>query len=382
MRKKLTGGKDRELYWDADIRGLALQVTKRGHKSFVVSYRSHRVARRMLLQNCQTLDAARRAARVVLGKVAERQDPLAERRREELTRANTFFSVAQLYLKQEGPALRSLKARRRMLDRHIFPRLGKIPVDEIRRSDVAQLLADISENTGAPMAGQVLATLRKIMNWHACRSDSFRTPIVPGLLKGKPASRERTLTDDVIRSVWKAADELGTPFGRLTQYILLTGTRRCEASDLRRSEIDGNVWLIPASRYKTGKDHVIPLSRAAIEILDKLPKIGPGDFVFTTSGTRPISGFSRLKASFDEVCDVSNWTIHDLRRTSRTLMSRAKVPVDIAERCLGHTMETIRETYDRYSYLDEKRLAFESLASLIARIVDPQPNIVPLRAAE
>ena len=104
-----------------------------------------------------------------------------------------------------------------------------------------------------------------------------------------------------------------------------------------------------------------------------------GDFVFTTDGKTPIAGFSRFKLEFDEACGVSDYVLHDLRRTSRSLMSRAGVDADIAERCLGHAIPGVRGVYDRHEYHAEKARAYEALAAQIDRIVRPRANVVGLR---
>jgi len=159
---------------------------------------------------------------------------------------------------------------------------------------------------------------------------------------------------------------------------VLTAARRNEAARMARSELSGAEWIIPQARCKTGMDLLLPLSPAALRILELTPKIGRS-YVFTHDGQRPLSGFSVLKAKFDAQCGVKDWTIHDLRRTARSLMSRAGVSSDHAERCLGHVMSGVRGTYDRYAYADEKRRAFEALAGIIERIVEPQANVTPLR---
>jgi len=92
-----------------------------------------------------------------------------------------------------------------------------------------------------------------------------------------------------------------------------------------------------------------------------------------------MGGIAELKAALNYASGVTGWTLHDLRRTARSLMSRAGVPSDHAERCLGHVIGGVRGTYDRHAYAEEKRQAYEELASSIAGIVDPQPNVVPLR---
>ena len=128
-------------------------------------------------------------------------------------------------------------------------------------------------------------------------------------------------------------------------------------------------------------------------MLDAVPKVGRSGYVFTTDGNNPIAGFSKFKRSFDakvlaelrkqdpEAKPLPNWTLHDLRRTARSLMSRAGVPSDHAELCLGHVISGVRGVYDRHGFFEEKRQAFEVLAAQIERVLNPQPNVVPLRRA-
>ena len=143
----------------------------------------------------------------------------------------------------------------------------------------------------------------------------------------------------------------------------------------------GTVWTIPGSRYKSGKDVVIPLSAAAQEIIAAQPVLG--DFVFTTNGSRPLGDFDGRKADLDKIAGLDGYVLHDLRRTSRTLLSRAGISADIAEMCLGHALGGVRGTYDRFAYLDQKREAFEALAALIERIVHPPGDVVvPIAGAK
>jgi integrase len=265
----------------------------------------------------------------------------------------------------------------------VYPRLGDKPIAEIKRSEIVKLLLDkIEDDNGPVMADRTLSIVRKIMNWHASRSDEFRSPIVRGMARTKPKerARERTLTDDELRVIWAAASEARGPFGHYLQFLLLTATRRNEAARVRRSEIAGSEWTIPGARYKTGKDHLIPLSQAAQAVLATLPSEG---FLFsTTGGEKPITAFWKFKETFDKIVPLSRWTLHDLRRTARSLMSRAGVASDHAERCLGHVIGGVRGVYDRHEFREEKRQGFEALASLVEKIVNPQPNIVPLRGGQ
>jgi integrase len=273
--------------------------------------------------------------------------------------------------------------RQAVLERLVYPKLGARPIDEIKRSDIVRLLDRIDDERGPVAADQALAFIRRIMSWHASRSDEFRSPIVRGMARTKPRerARSRVLTDDELRAVWTAAEASTSLVGPFVQFLLLTACRRTEASHMARNELEGAVWTIPPAKYKTGLEMVLPLSPLAGNALARLPKIGEGKYVLTTDGERPFSGYSKAKAQFDMACGVTGWTLHDLRRTARSLMSRAGVNADIAERCLGHVISGVRGTYDRHAYFDEKKRAFEALASLVERIVNPPAdNVVELRS--
>jgi integrase len=215
--------------------------------------------------------------------------------------------------------------------------------------------------------------------------------------KPKARARKRILADDEIRDVWKALDTADVPtcYPAYVRALLLTATRRNDVAGMNSAELEGDRWIIPGGRYKTKLDHVVPLTAQAKALIGGKPEGFKGNawFVFSTSGgERPFSGFSKAKASLDaEITKrreaegrepMPHWTLHDLRRTARSLMSRAKVPADHAERVLGHVIGGVRETYDRYEYLDEKRDGLETLARQIDWIVHRRIISVTRREAE
>jgi integrase len=254
----------------------------------------------------------------------------------------------------------------------VLPAIGNLGIYDVRRSDVAAMLDDIADNSGPVMADRVLGYARKAFNWFAARDDRFVPPIVKGMARVKPKerARDRVLTDDEIRLIWQNASG---EFGRFVKFLLLTGARRNEAAQMERKELSGGNWTLPAVRNKTKVDLVRPLAKTAQELVN-----GDGRWIFTTDGKSPISGFSKFKRQLDRASGTADWTVHDLRRTARSLMSRAGVDSDHAERCLGHVIPGVRGVYDRHSFESEMRKAYEALDKLIARILKPANNVTDL----
>jgi integrase len=364
-------GKERTVYWDVALPSFGLMVTERGAKSWVLQYRNGQVSRRYTINSVLGLEDARREARAILGEVARGHDPVLERRKATEAGRNTLRAICERYLVREGGKLRTTAKRQANLERLVYPVLGDRHIDQIKRSDINALLDDVEDQRGAAMADQILATLRRICNWHAIRDDQFRTPFVRGMARRKPQERERDriLNDEELRAVWKTAETFPSPWGQFIRFLLLCACRRSEASAMTWGELSKDNWTIPRERYKTGAEVTLPLSSAAMKVLAEIPRIEGCDFVFTTDGRTPISGFSTFKLKFDIACGVKGWRIHDLRRSARSLLSRAGVNSDIAERCLGHAISGIRGTYDKHRYIFEMLAAFEALAAQINAVL-------------
>jgi integrase len=393
--------------------GFAVRVTSAGTKAFVwfhrVNGKPHWETLGRWDENAgggsltvrDAIVAAQKRARAVRDGADPRPD--RTRRLEEGDRpsgetvSGLLDKFMERYVKKEAK-LRSADLIEATLDRLVKPKIGKIGIYVLRRSDVVTMLDDIADESGPVMADRTLAYVRKAFNWYATRDDNFQPPIVKGMARTKPNERKgkRVLADDEIRDLWAGLATIEDPacYPHFVKSLLLTATRRNESADMHSTELDGELWVIPGARYKTKLDHVIPLSAAARELLgtpSTSAKRKNARFIFsTTGGEKSFSGFSKAKAALDKaIADIRakagrepmpNWTLHDLRRTARSLMSRAKVPTDHAERALGHVMGGVRETYDRYEYLDEKRAAFEALATLVSRILNPTANVEQLAA--
>jgi integrase len=205
--------------------------------------------------------------------------------------------------------------------------------------------------------------------------------------KPKERARKRVLTDDEIRYLWQALDvaKAPAPFAPFVRVLLLTAQRRDEVSHMQWSEIDGDCWVLPAPRSKTGVAISTPLTPAVRELLGSP---GGSGFIFTTTaGAKPFSGYSKAKKALDKAISdlrerdgrepLPRWTLHDLRRTARSLMSRCGgVPADIAERVLGHAIPGVRGVYDLFEYLPEKTDALTRLGALVEQILNPAADNV------
>jgi integrase len=379
---------------DPEAKGLYVIVQPSGVKSFAVRYRHGGRPQKLTLGDVRIglaaarLEASKIAYELVQGRnpaAAKREQKEAHRRAVE-TQQETFRAVASTYMQLEGAKLRTAKWRQGVLDRLIYPTLGARPIAEIKKSEIIRLLDKIQEGTplgvegGAVMADGALALIRKIMNWHATRSDDFRTPIVRGLSRTKPEqiARDRILSDAELQTIWQAAEAMGDPFARLVQFLLLTAARRTEAASMQWSELAGSDWTLPAARNKVGKDLIRPLSAAALDILAKLPRVVDCPFVFTNDGRHAFSDFAHGKARLDKRSGITGWRLHDLRRTARSLMARAGVRDRHAEACLGHAIQGVEGTYNRHRYYVEKKRSLETLAAQIERILHPQDNVTAL----
>ena len=241
----------------------------------------------------------------------------------------------------------------------------------------------VEDGSGPRQADCVLGVLRSVMNWHAARVDDYAPPIVRGMRRDDPHAKKRAriLDDDEIRTVWTAAKANGT-FGAIIRLALLTAQRRAKIVSVRWQDVtvDG-VWNIPAEEREKGSGGALVLPEVALDIIRAQKRVGDNSYVFAGRGDGHFSGWSPCKRSFDAKAKVEPWVIHDLRRTARSLMSRAGVRPDVAERVMGHAIQGVEGVYDRHAYREEKADALAKLAGLIALILDPPAeNVLPLHA--
>jgi integrase len=270
--------------------------------------------------------------------------------------------------------LRTRDALERIIGVHIVPQIGSRIFVDLKRSDIAKLLDIIQDSSGPQTADKVLMVLRSIGRWVQSRDDDYVAPFVAGMTRTAKEDRERSrvLGDDEIRAIWKTAAANGA-YGAAVRLLLLTAQRRDKVATMQWSDVsEDGVWTIRTEPREKGNAGSLQLPKLALEILATLPRFVGNPHVFAGNGSDAFSMLhhGKYKAALDLKCGVSGWVLHDLRRTARSLMSRAGVQAEHAERVLGHAIEGVEGIYNRHSYDAEKANALRKLAELIERIVN------------
>jgi integrase len=235
-------------------------------------------------------------------------------------------------------------------------------VGEVRKRDVIALLDRVRERGSPIMANRVLASVRKFFNWCIGRGILEVSPCSGITAPAREQTRHRVLADEELVSILDAARQIAFPFGSIVQVLALTGQRRDEVGRMEWEHLDlrHKVWVIPGEHAKNGKPHLVQLSKPVVAILEAVPRTG--DLVFSRDGKRFFQGYSKAKARLDRLSGVSDWTLHDLRRTVVSGMARLGVAPHVADKILNHqsgTISGVAAVYQRHEFLKERKQALE-----------------------
>jgi integrase len=266
------------------------------------------------------------------------------------------------------------------------------PAASIRRTDVvAEMDRAVDRGKGPTAGNHFLAAVRKMFRWHVKRGALEADPCAMIEMPAPLAKLRRTrrLSDDEVRVLWQALDDMPVVYAALVRILLLSGLRRDEARLGRWPEISADSWIVPTERSKNHLEFLCPLNAQAQAVIAAMPRIeGKAGYVFTLTGKTPISGMSKWKAKLDaRMAEIAGkpipaWQHHDFRRVMRSYLSRVASP-DIAERCLNHAIGGVRAHYDLHSFEAEKRRALEAWGREVERIISGKPATVtplPIRA--
>jgi len=351
-------------YQDITVPGLVLRVSASGKKSFSVSYWKRGKRPRVTLGDASLLDLtdARKRARDLLRDVRLGIDPAAEKRERE--QAITFAKLAGKYLELWAKPRKAAKGAREdelKIEKLLLPRWGSWKAKDVRKRDVIALLDEIVEAGKPYAANRLQALISKIYNF-GIRRDAVDVNPASGIDREPERARERVLTDDELRTLLPLFREEGLS-GLGLEFLLLTGQRPGEVFGMRWSEVEGDVWSLPAERSKNGRANLVPLSHEARRVLQSLREFDSGSgFVFPSRkyGVH-LSNYSLASNRVREKAGLADdWRVYDLKSTTMTGLERLGVAGPVVSAVANHAPTTItRRHYAFYDFADEKRDALD-----------------------
>lgn len=397
-------GKGRTDFFDKILPGFGVRVSPTGRASWFVFYRVDGKLVRDVFDKypVKGLAAAREEARKRLELVGRGKDPRTEEARQKAQearhRAETFGAVSDQYKNGHLDKRRSGKATWSSLQADLLPAWKDLPIRELTRGAAMERLDMIERERGPVARNRRLALIRHMLNWALDRelvaaNVAARIP----LLDETP--RERVLSDAELVEVWHASNHLPAPQGQAVKMLILTLLRRNEVFRMEAAEVDraDKLWKIEGRRMKAGKPHIVPLTNAMLTVLGSLPVFDPPrEHVFASvhrKESTPFGDHGGLKSDLDRLIlearqkqdpkatPPAPWTLHDLRRTGRTGLSRLRVPSHVAERIIAHLPGGIQAVYDHWEFLSEKREALDAWSSYVLALVNPAPKVSSIEQA-
>jgi integrase len=392
----------RTMIWDSAISGDAslpgsfgLRVTGNGVKSWIIMFRidSKQQFRKIAGYPSVSLSEARSMARGALMSVGQGIDPIkakaAEKR--EIAKIKTVSEASEIFIERHVKKKnRSWQEVERVFNVYVLPKLGDRALPTVGPGDIHGLLDELIDAGHPYMANRLFAHTRKFFNWCAERQWINEPPTKNIKQPADEEARDRILGGDEIKLFWLACDDLGWPFGPFLKLLLLTGQRRNEVAGMKWQDIDLDlaVWTLQKEATKSKRQHAVPLSKPVITLILSGPHTG--EYVFSTTGKTPVSGFSKAKLRLDAIIGellvgqgddeaLPAWRFHDIRRTAASGMAEIGIAPHVIEKVLNHStgqISGVAAIYNRHEYLREKTEALNAWARAVDQIVQPTENNV------
>lgn len=393
---------------DPKTSGLAIRVTPTGVKTWAFRYRNavNRQCRVTLGRYPMiTLAEARLKAKLLVGEVASNKDPVAERKKEKARLAaealRTFDGLAIAYFNDAAMGLHrrnaqpkresTLSGECRVFEKYVKPAFGSVALSDLTKADIQAFVSKQSRR--APSNGRHCRNIIRQMLSYAVRRELVPANIALDIQVPAAKSRDRVLTDDELRSFWKACEkpseveglQLSIEMGIALRLACVTLQRGGEVCGMHTGEVnfDEKLWTIPASRMKTKRIHVVPLSDEAIKMIKYAIALNGDGYLFPSPRDKQKHidrrAFTRAMSRICDAMGIENATPHDLRRTGATNLTseRVGIPRFIVSQVLGHSGDTgggaaVTGTYDRNDYLKEKRRALNAWSIRLIEIVSEE----------
>ncbi|PRY85783.1 tyrosine-type recombinase/integrase [Donghicola tyrosinivorans] len=379
---------------DPGLTGLYLIVQPSGAKSWAIRYRQAGKPKKLTLGKWPIMGvaAARAAASQALEGIEQGHDPAAEKRIKKAARIsgkNTVSVQLDNFHRRHLSTIKTGEAVMQSLRFNVLPVWGDREVSDITRRDIVHLLDEIIDDGRATTANRVKAYLSKFLSWCEDRGVIEQSPAIGLKMPAREKARDRPLSDDEIRWLWRACDDEPKPWGAFFKMLLLTGQRRGEVARMQWDDIDSaGVWRL--SSTKNGERHDVPLPPEARELIEAMPVKGP--YVFTTNGTAPALSLSkptaRLAARMEEIATeevgetitIPHWRPHDLRHTVKTGLAALGVSLEIRSRATNHLSDipVMDRRYNHHDFEQEKRRALEAWSKRVIRLrnAETMKNVV------
>ncbi len=370
--------------------GLYLRISGERTGFWVIRYSIHSKRREISIGSYPEMSLADAGAETTLLKknLKEGIDPQAEKKRADKTEFHTVEDLAQDWIKDLEKRLKHPRIPRRIYQKDIAPFIGELAIDQITPRDIRGIINKITDSGRRTVSNDALLYCKQLFR-HAIKLDliahnpaeAFSISDAGGVEK----SRNRFLALKEIKTVFQVLNKYPDQFSRenfLAVALLLSlGVRKGELIAAQWIEFDfrKKLWHIPESRSKTGVAITVPLADEVIVWFDELRiRSNRSDYVFPNRRVSKRFGhisMDTLNAAIQKLfrekkLSIKHFTVHDLRRTCRSLLASEGVPGHIAERCLNHKLKGVEGIYDRYDYLDERREALDKIVKKIAPLVD------------
>ncbi|MGO9629740.1 MAG: tyrosine-type recombinase/integrase, partial [Xanthobacteraceae bacterium] len=364
------------VYWDAGLPGFGVKVTPKGRKVFLVMYRLAGAGSRLRKYTIGpygriTLPMAKAQAQKIFAARLDGRDPAEEkkqsRRRLVVDRVD---DLVETFIREHVAKIGTNRRITSLLRRDVVPYWGAKSIHEIKKRDVSDLISLIAQRN-AHASHRLLKTLKTFFRWCVGRAVIDFSPAEGISAPYREVSRDRVLTDQELAAIILSARRMSPPYGRIVEFLALTGQRREEVAQLKWDELDEKTrtWTIPGSRTKNKKAHIVHLSEPAWKVIEAC---SGQPYVFGTATGKRFQQFGRGKRAIDKLCGVAGWRLHDLRRTIVSGMARLGIPPHVADKILNHqagTISGVAAVYQRHDFLVERKEALDRWGAHVERIL-------------
>lgn len=368
---QIYNGSAKHIVWDSELKGFGVRLYPTGNKSFVMDYRDNNRKNLMVIGSYSklTIDQARKEAKAKFADLAKGINPLQKRQEER--QGNRIKDLCAAFIEKHVVNKKSGKDYISRIERFIIPEWGNLLVTNIKRADVSALHTKLGKR-GHYQANRVYSLLSKMFNW--ARAEGFVPPehINPcfGIEKFKENPRDRFVSQEEFPKLAEAinAEPNQTVVSAIWLY-LLTGVRKDELLTLKWADIDFNTNQLRLTDTKNGKNHYLPLSLAALDVLKQIPRIEDNPFVIV--GKNEGSHFVGIDKPWQRIrkaAGIEDVRLHDLRRTVGSWLAQSGNSLHLIGKVLNHSNQSTTAIYARFGQ-DSVRDALEQHGQLITSMI-------------